>query len=32
MIAFKLSAALNTLQNGGSDLSTSLRRKDNLID
>ena len=32
LIAFKLSAALNTLENGGHDLSTSLIRKDNLID
>ena len=31
-IAFKLSAALNTLENGGHDLSASLIRKDNLID
>ena len=29
---FKLSAALNTLENGGHDLSASLIRKDNLID
>ena len=32
LIAFKLSAALNTLENGGHDLLTSLIRKDNLID
>ena len=32
LIAFKLSAALNTLENGGHDLSTSLIRKDNSID
>ena len=32
LIAFKLSVALNTLENGGYDLSTSLIRKDNLID
>ena len=32
LIAFKLSVALNTLENGGHDLSTSLIRKDNLID
>ena len=32
LIAFKLSAALNTLENGWHDLSTSLIRKDNLID
>ena len=32
LIAFKLSAALNTLENGGHDLSTSLIRKDNLVD
>ena len=29
---FKLSLALNTLENGGQDLSTCLIRKDNLID
>ena len=32
LIAFKLSAALNALENGGHDISTSLIRKDNLID
>ena len=32
LIAFKLSAALNTLENEGHDLSTSLIRKDNFID
>ena len=32
LIAFKLSVALNTLENGGQDLSTCLIRKDNLID
>ena len=32
LIAFKLSAALNTVENGRHDLSTSLTRKDNLID
>ena len=32
LIAFKLSAALNSPENGGHDLSTSLIRKDNLID
>ena len=31
LIAFKLSVALNTLENGGQDLSTCLIRKDNLI-
>ena len=32
LIAFKLFAALNTLENEEHDLSTSLIRKDNLID
>ena len=32
LIVFKLSAVLNSLENGGHDLSTSLIRKDNLID
>ena len=32
LIAFDLSAALNTLENGWHDLSASLIRKDNLID
>ena len=32
LIAFKLSSALNTLENGGNNLSTSLIRKDNLTD
>ena len=31
LTAFKLSVALNTLENGGQDLSTCLIRKDNLI-
>ena len=32
LIAFKLSLALNTLENEGHDLLTSLIRKDNLTD
>ena len=32
LIAFKLSVALNTLENGGQDLSTCLIREDNLVD
>ena len=32
VIVFKLSVALNTLQNGRHDLSTSLIRKNNLVD
>ena len=32
LIAFKLFVALNTLENGGQDLSTCLIRKYNLID
>ena len=32
LIAFKLSSALNTLENGGTNLSTSLIRKDNSTD
>ena len=32
LVAFKLSAASNTLENGGHDLSRSLIQMDNLID